>query len=133
MTVEQVQKTAPWSYELRLNKSEVSGWTTGVIAKPLSDLTGDDSDMFASVGFCNGRLVMVTRSIDPDTEFPRSVEDWLRDFGQPKVNVRREPWTGTGGGEVVTVQFDWSHGGVKYILSLIPEGRSGARELEVGF
>ena len=76
MIVEQVQKTAPWSYELRLNKSEVSGWTTGVIAKPLSDLTGDDSDMFASVGFCNGRLVMVTRSIDPDTEFPRSVEDW---------------------------------------------------------
>jgi len=130
MTVEQVQKAAPSSYELRLDKQQGSpGWATGVIAKPLSDLSDDDSDLYAGVSFCNGRLITVSRNIDADTEFPTDLEKWLRDFGQPKVSLRREPWTGAGGGEIVTVEFDWLHDGVKYMLMLTPEGRSGAGQL----
>lgn len=100
-----------------------------MIGKPLSDLTDDDSDIYAMVSFCNGSLVSVSRHIDPDTEFPTYIEKWLRDYGQPKVSLRREPWTGAGGGEITTVEFDWSHDGVKYMLMLNPEGRSGAGQL----
>lgn len=131
MTVERVQKAvAPLSYELRLDKQQGSpGWATGVIAKPLSDVTGDDSDIYAGVSFCNGTLVSVSRNIDPDTEFPTYVEKWLRDLGQPRVSLRREPWTGPGGGEIVTLEFDWSHDGVKSMLMLHPEGRTGSGQL----
>jgi hypothetical protein len=132
MTAEQVQKALPSTYELRWDKQQrVPGFATGVVAKPLSDLSGDDSDIYAMASFCNGRLVTVSRNIDADTEFAPYLEKWLRDFGQPKVGVRTEPWTGPGGGEVVTVEFDWVHDGVKYMLMLTPEGRSGTGELRV--
>ena len=78
------------------------------------------------VSFGNGSLASVSRHIDPDTEFATYIEKWLRDFGQPKVSLRRELWNGAGGGEIVTVEFDWSHDGVKYMLMLNPEGRRGA-------
>lgn len=129
MTMEQVEKAAPFSYELRLDKQASPDWVTGIIAKAISEATGDDSDIYTGVGFCNRRLVWVSRSIDPDTDFATYMEKWLRDFGQPKLSLTRHPWTGTGGGEILTVEFDWSHDGVKYMLMLNPEGRTGAGQL----
>lgn len=90
MTAEQVQKAAAnLSYELRLD-GQRSGpnWSTGVIAKPASEATDDDSNIYAGVNFCNGTLVSVTRNIDPDTEFPTYIEKcvarlWATE-GQPE-------------------------------------------------
>jgi hypothetical protein len=73
--------------------------------------------------------VTVSRNIESDSELPPYLEKWLRDFGQPKVSVRREPWVGTGGGKIVTIEFDWLNDGAKYMLTLAPEGRSGAGQL----
>jgi hypothetical protein len=130
MTPEQVQKALPPPYELRWDKQQGErGWARAELAKPLSDVAGDDSDVYANVSFCDRRLVTVSRNIDADTDFAPYLEKWVRDFGQPKVSVRRDPWIGTGGGEATAVEFDWLQDGVKYTLMLTPEGRSGTGEL----
>lgn len=89
----------------------------------------DNPETYASLGFCQNRLTAVIREIDPDTDFLRYLSDWLRDFGQPKVSIRTQPWTGPGGGDISSVDFKWLSKGVKYTLSLIPEERTGSGEL----
>lgn len=116
MTPEQAENAVP-GYKLR--------WTHGQEVAFL--ISGED--IYANLGFCNNKLVSVIRSVDADTEFLNYLRDELKDYGQPKVTVRKDAWTGPGGGDITWIDFSWSKDRVGYALSLAPEGRSGSGEL----
>src|SRR5207248_94737 len=122
MTPEQVARAYP-TYEFRWAERTSPGSGSAMLVKP------EEYDFFANLVFCNNSLVGLTRNIDPDTDFVRYLEERLNQFGQPKVSVRRDPWTGSGGGEVETVELTWIHNDVRDIVSFIPEGRTGSGEL----
>jgi hypothetical protein len=86
-------------------------------------------DIYANLGFCDDKLVSVIRKVDADTEFLTYLQDGLRDYGQPKVTVRKDAWTGSGSGEITYVDFSWTRLGVGHTVSLAPEGRTGSGEL----
>lgn len=122
MTPEQVKAAVP-GYELRwMNGSPAAAF---LVRNPESG----NPETYASLGFCQNRLTAVIREIDPDIDFVRYLSDWLRDFGQPKVSIRAQPWTGPRGGDISSVDFTWVSKGVKYMLSLTPEERTGSGEL----
>lgn len=85
----------------------------------------DDPDIYASLAFCNSRLVSIIRNVDPDTDFLAYAQDYLREYGQPTVNVLKQPWTGKNGGDITTLKFVWVRGGIRGEVTLIPEGRTG--------
>lgn len=87
------------------------------------------TDVFATVGFCHGRLTSMIREIDPSTEWAARLQARLTSLGQPRVSVRSKPWTGLGGGDVVTVALRWVSGGEVYELSINPEGRTASGAL----
>src|ERR1700686_1431815 len=88
MTPDQVRRTYPMYKFGWLNQEHPGTGAAGLF---------NDEDVFASISFCNNSLVAVIKNIDPDTDFVRYLEDRIREFGQPKVSIRREAWTGTGG------------------------------------
>lgn len=116
MSPKEVQKTVP-GYDLR--------WTD---ARNVANLVSGE-DVYANLGFCGDKLVSVIRNIDADTDFLTYLQDGLRDYGQPNVKVRKDTWTGPGGGDVTWVDFSWVKGGIGRTLSLAPEGRTGSGEL----
>ena len=120
MTPEQVAKEYP-TYEFRWAERSGRGSGSAMLVRA--------EDFAANLEFCNNSLVGLTRNIDPDTDFVRYVEERLKEFGQPQVSVRRDPWSGPGGGEIETIQFSWVHNSVKEIISFHPEGRTGSGEL----
>ncbi|MGC2694991.1 MAG: hypothetical protein WA738_04290 [Candidatus Angelobacter sp.] len=122
MTPEQVAKAYP-TYEFRWAERTGSGSGSAMLVR------AEEYDFAANLVFCNNSLVGLTRNIDPDTDFVRYVEQRLNQFGQPQVSVRRNPWTGQGGGEIETIDFTWVHNNVKDTISFSPEGRTGSGEL----
>jgi hypothetical protein len=118
MTVEEVKRAMP-GYEIRWYGDRGSIFLEGA----------GDRELYASLLFCNNVLSGIDRAIDPDTDFIRYFADRLRDFGQPQVTIRSNAWTGPGGGEIQALEFVWIRSGVKYTLSLTPEGRTGSGEL----
>lgn len=122
MTPKQAQSVAP-GYELR--------WSDAVkgAAFLVKNTETEEPDIYASLSFCQNRLVAVVRQIDPDTDFIRYLDERLRDLGQPKVAVKTQPWTGTGGGDIQRVEFTWISKSVRQMVSFSPEGRTGSGEL----
>jgi hypothetical protein len=122
MTPEQVAKAYP-TYEFRWAERSGPGSGSAMLVR------AEEYDFAANLLFCNNSLVGLTRSIDPDTDFVRYVEERINQFGQPQVSVRRDPWTGPGGGEIETIDFTWIHNNVKDTIVFHPEGRTGNGEL----
>jgi hypothetical protein len=123
MTPEEISRKFP-TYELRW-LAQPSG-AAMLVRHPVNL---ENPDIYASISFCQNRLVSVIRNIDPDTEFLGYVQDYIRECGQPQVNIRKEPWTGLNGGDITTLELIWTRDGVRRLLSLIPEGRTGSGEL----
>jgi hypothetical protein len=82
----------------------------------------DDPDICASLSFCNNRLVSIIRTVDPDTDFLTYAQDYLREYGQPSVNVRKQPWTGKNGGDITALELIWIGGGIRREVTLSPKG-----------
>jgi hypothetical protein len=122
MTPEQVAKAYP-TYEFRWAERSGPGSGSAMLVR------AEEYDFAANLVFCNNSLVGLSRNIDPDTDFVRYVEERLKEFGQPQVSVKRDPWTGPGGGEIETIEFTWVHNNVKDTISFHPEGRTGSGEL----
>ncbi len=123
MTPDEVSKEFP-NYELR--------WLVqphGVAFLAKRPVDPDNPDTYASLSFCKNRLFAVVRTVDPDTDFLAYMQDYLREYGQPKVNVLKEPWTGPNGGDITSFDLVWVRDGVRREVSLTPEGRTGSGEL----
>lgn len=87
------------------------------------------TEVFATLAFCRGRLIAVTRMIDPDTDWLPAVQAGTRDRGPPQVSTKTQEWSGPGGGTVSSLVLRWRGGGADYDLSLTPEGRDGRGNL----
>ena len=87
MTADEVTKEFP-NYELRW--LAYPHGAAILIQRPANQ---DDPDIYASISFCNNRLISIIRTVDPDTEFLNYAQDYLREYGQPTVKVRKQPWT----------------------------------------
>jgi hypothetical protein len=122
MTPEQVAKEYP-TYEFRWAERSGPGSGSAMLVR------AEEYDFAANLVFCNNSLVGLTRNIDPDADFIRYVEERIKQFGQPQVSIRRDPWTGPGGGEIETLAFTWTHNDVRETVSFNPEGRTGSGEL----
>jgi len=123
MTPDEVSKEFP-NYELR--------WLVqpnGVAFLVHRPVDPDNPDTYASVSFCKNRLFAVVRTVDPDTDFLAYAQDYLREYGQPTVKIRTEPWTGPNGGDVRSFDLVWVRDGVRREVTLVPEGRTGSAEL----
>lgn len=116
MTAREVEAAAPMGFGLRMLTD-----SSGVVAK--------DHDLFVFVAFCQGRLVAVSRDIDPEVDYVETVEAALRQRGQPQVLTESQPWPGPGGGFVRTVTLRWLADGERYDITLSPEGRDGQGKL----
>ena len=123
MTPDEVSKEFP-NYELRW-LAQPHG-AAMLVQRPVNP---DDPDIYASLSFCNNRLVSIIRTVDPDTDFLTYAQDYLRDYGQPTVNVRKQPWTGKNGGDITALELVWIRDGIRRDVSFSPEGRTGAGEL----
>ncbi len=66
-----------------------------------------------------------SKAIDPDNDYVPTLERNLSSWGQPKVSVRRQPWSGPGGGDIVSLDNLWKRGSDEINLSFSPEGRDG--------
>ena len=89
----------------------------------------DNPDNYASLSFCKNRLFAAIRTVDPETDFLAYTQGYLREYGQPKVNVRKQPWTGPKGGDITSFDLVWVRDGVRREVTLIQEGRTGSGEL----
>lgn len=123
MTPEQVSQKFP-TYELRWLASPKGA--AMLVNRPVNP---ENPDIFASLAFCQDRLMSVIRNIDPDNEFLGYAQDYIREYGQPQVMVRKQAWTGLNGGDITTLDLTWTLNGVRRQLSFVPEGRTGAGEL----
>jgi hypothetical protein len=123
MTPDEVTKEFP-NYELRW-LAQPHG-AAMLVQRPVNP---DDPDIYASLSFCNNRLVSIIRDVDPDTDFLAYAQDYLREYGQPTVNVRKQPWTGKNGGDITSLTLAWIGGGIRREVTLSPEGRTGSGEL----
>jgi hypothetical protein len=56
-----------------------------------------DSEVYASVAFCHGRVMAVRRTIDADADWLPALETATRERGQPQVITTTTPWSGPGG------------------------------------
>lgn len=81
----------------------------------------------ATFAFCAPTgLVAYSHSLDPDNAYLPAVERAIAAWGQPKVSVRREVWTGPGGGDVESIDMLWKRSdGTELSVSFGPEGRDG--------
>ena len=85
----------------------------------------------ATFAFCAPTgLVSYSHSLDPDNAYLLTIERTIAAWGQPKINVRRQVWTGPGGGEIESIDMLWKRGdGTELSVSYTPEGRDGAGAL----
>jgi hypothetical protein len=116
MTVQEVQSAAPAGFHLGMFDANSGGITDG-------------KEIYATVAFCGGRLVDVTRGFDADVDWPPAVQRALRERGQPTTSIRETPWPGPGGGTVSSVVMSWTNAKYRYELDLWPEGRDGRGNL----
>ena len=119
MTPNDVSKQFP-NYELR--------W----LAQPKGSAvlgTPNGPDIYAIVTFCNNRLWGVARDVDPDKDFLSYVQDYMREYGQPAVNIEKHAWTRKTGGDITSLELQWSNDGVYRTVNLVPEGRTGTGEV----
>lgn len=116
MTEEQVRSVAPSGFELRTSANGVA-----VIVKGY--------DIYATLAFCKGKVMSVSRPIDADVDFVPAVNIALRDRGQPQVMTSSQAWSGPGGGSVESLTLRWVRAGVRYDISITPEGRDGRGDL----
>jgi hypothetical protein len=123
MTPDEVSKEFP-NYELRW-LAQPHG-AAMLVQRPVNH---DDPDIYASLSFCNNRLWSVIRTVDPDRDLLAYAQDYLREYGQPTVNLRKQPWRGKNGGDITTLDFIWIRDGIRRGVTLTPEGRTGAGEL----
>jgi hypothetical protein len=123
MSAEEVSRKFP-TYELRWLASPKG--SAMLLNRPVNP---ENPDIFASLAFCQNRLMSVIRNIDPDNEFLGYVQDYIREYGQPEVKVTKNPWTGLNGGDITDLELTWTRNGVRRKLSLVPEGRTGSGEL----
>jgi hypothetical protein len=123
MTPDEVTKQFP-NYELRW-LAQPKGAAT-LVQRPVDP---DNPNIYASVSFCHNQLRFLSRELDADTDFLGYVQDYIREYGQPKVSVEKQPWTGSHGGDITTLKLQWLNDGVFRSVSLVPEGRTGTGEL----
>lgn len=116
MSAAEVQAAAPPGYKLGFFTEGSGALVRG-------------EDFYATLAFCNGRLVNVIRQLDADTDWLPSVRAALSERGNPTVTAASQPWLGPGGGSVNSVTLSWYDGQAKYELSLTPEGRDGRGNL----
>ena len=123
MTPAQVQVAAPQGYTF------IPAFGADPQSYSFSATIVRGSDVFATVVFCHQRLTSVIREIDPATEWATRLQARLASSGQPRVSVRTQLWTGSGGGDAITVALRWVSAGEVYGLSLNPEGRTASGAL----
>lgn len=119
MTIEDVQKDFP-GYQLQPANEYRPPKTIGGVQQ--SFWLWHQSDLYAVVTFCNGRVIGVSRSVDADTDFPNYLSEYLGRYGQPRVSVERHA---TDLGDLKSINFDWSADGVEHFLTLMPEVQAG--------
>ncbi len=115
MTAAQVEAAAPMGFSLKFFGREAAG--SAALVK--------DADIFATMAFCRGRLISISRSIDADNEWVDRVRAAVASRCQPTIVTRTDPWSGPGGGTVEAVIMRWSDSRSRYEVSLAPEGRDG--------
>lgn len=94
-----------------------------------SDTTGS----VTSLVFCDGALVSILRNLDFDADYIPTLQDVLQKYATPnRVWVKRQPWTGPGGGYVSSSETEWTSGKDRVVLAFNPEGRGGTRALRYG-
>jgi hypothetical protein len=97
-------------------------WATGIRAQSRID---------ATFSFCPSTgLVSYSHSLDPDNVYLPTMERTIAAWGQPQVGVRRQVWTGPGGGDIESIVMLWKRSdGTELTVSFTPEGRDGAGAL----
>ncbi len=122
MTRAEVQAAAPTGFTYR---------DTGNLrnAGAITSGEGPSETIFVTVAFCAGRLVAVTRMIDPDTDWLPKVQAALAQRGQPAAEVTGGSWLGPGGGDINHLDLAWWNGNERYDLELTPEGRGAGGAL----
>jgi hypothetical protein len=75
----------------------------------------------------------MNQGIDVDTDNIPEVEKAIAAYGQQAtVTIRRNPWTGPGGGYISSVELAWisdKTNAERFTISLMPEGRTGSGSL----
>ena len=103
-------------------------WNTG----PSSVSMGKpaESRIDGSFAFCNRQLSSYSRAVDVDADYYQVVHELLLKYGQPtKVLAKEEPWIGTGGGSIRSIEMFWRHGKERTDVRLSPEGSDGTGAL----
>ncbi len=106
MTADQVRAAAPAGAGLRLNGD------FGFVEKAGEEL--------AALTFCKGRLVSLSKSVDPETEWFAIAGRMLREYGEPHVGAAADPWKGARAEAGTGLQMSWRSGSNRYALTAYP-------------
>lgn len=109
MTPDQVRAAAPTGYALMLSGD------FGFIEK--------GNDTYATVTFCRGRLISVSRTIEAQTEWFSLADKMIRQYGNPKVTAAANPWADAQEPGSNGLEMTWRSGQNKYALTAFPVQR----------
>lgn len=106
MTLDQVRAAAPAGSTLRLNGD------FGFIEK--------DGAAVATVTFCKGRLIALSRTIDAQSDWFTLADKMIKQYGAPKVTPASDPWAGPNANVSKGLELSWRSGRNKYALTSYP-------------
>lgn len=107
MTLDQVRAAAPAGSTLRLNGA------FGFIEK--------DGAAVATVTFCKGRLVGLSRTIDAQSDWFSLADRMIKQYGAPKVTPASDPWAEPQANVSKGLELSWRSGPNKYALTSYPQ------------
>jgi hypothetical protein len=110
MTLDQVRAAAPAGSSLRLNGD------FGFIEKA--------GDAVATVTFCKGRLIALSRTIDAQSDWFDLADKMIKQYGPPRVTSTFDPWAGPANVSK-GLELSWRSGWNKYALTTYPPAKPG--------
>ena len=116
MTLDQVRAVAPAGSTLRLNGD------FGLIEK--------GGEAVATVTFCKGRLIALSRTIDAQSDWFTLADRMIKQYGAPKVTPASDPWAesraaGPKADVSKGLELSWRSGWNKYALTGYPAAQPG--------
>ncbi len=105
----------------------LDAWSFGDTGLMIGSRTESRSDV--SLAFCSDSLSIYSRNINFNSDYIATLEDFIARYGQPRIRVTRQVFSGTGGGYVQTSEMVWYKNNERIRLLVSPESRDGKGNL----
>jgi hypothetical protein len=125
MTVDEIQRSLPPSYVIQ-NLQEPGRFTSIAIVRqqPL--------DVLATMLLCRGRLFVLNKNIDPETDYLPEISEAIRSYGQPETKIEKSSAQRIPSGYISELTLRWITNkitGERFSISLSPQLRDGNGQL----